>query len=694
MRKLAKGRNRLVADIGYQHQQHQTPQDTKAKEECSELAVQAYDQFSSQRIEQLDFQTTQDLPINFVQLFRQHTHYKRLGISLTPPDLLYMEDYSRKNRKRHDVPTLSMCRVSECQDNIIQTEANALQLKTKQRLEGGFRLDAVNSLAQGSSKHYKKTSKNNLKEQSYFDDILTDAQQYKQPNKKRTETRLCKKSTFKPETDPSATELVCTCGCCDSRWQKQDQAQKQGQRRAAALSEGRSSINGKQSTHRAHAHTNESEDDMQSYELRRTSVIINLPTVVAAESSTLHDIRERHGTDVMTLLSPRAFRLTQSKSLACVPPKVDIKVKLTPTSSQSASSKISTQRASSTDTLNDVWSDPDAYKMNSTAERPHQWSSELQNVGWAGAVRLDAASKRAAFVRSEKYGMLHRKMSREQRAQGILWRLQQLRRYQEKSCRHYHRSLVSNDESEMHCQKPRRVSNQLYECPMRTPDCSRLRSEALLAHFLAVHLSEPSLALTEVGQRDQLLIKFKPMAFDRSRNVCLSMIVYTRELGTKPAAEHNVGLPSEYAKYAGHLPIFVLACRTRMRAASKGKVDSEQKKERRGLRTTKSVAASDEDIEENVLAIWMVSLEVPQPLHAHLTIFNRRLDIIRSSIVRVRGLRKCHNFQRFFEKSKNYMRLNEHDLQLLTENYNEPIYLELTLRDYALIDPPAAKQPK
>lgn len=630
---MAKGRYRLIDKIGYQHQQQQRPQDAEAKEECSELAIQAYDQFSSQQIEQLDFLTTQDLPINFVQLFRQRTYYKRLGISLTALDLLYMEKYSRK-------------------------------------------------------KHRKMTSKNNLKEQSYFDNILTDAQQYKQPSKKRTETRLCTKSTLKPEAEASATELVCTCSCCDSRCQKQEQAQKQGQRRATALSEVRC-------THMAHMHSNESKEDMQNYELRRTSVIINLPNVVAAESNTLHDICELHGSDVMTLFSPRAFRLTQSKSLACVPSKVDIKGKLSPASSQSVSSKIITQQASSTDILNEVWSNPDAYKTNSTAERPCRWSFELQNVGWAGAVRPDMASKRAAFVRSEKYEMLYRKLSREHRAQGILWRLQELRRYQEKSCRHYHRSLLASDVSEKLRRKSQKVSNQLYKCPMRTPGCSRLRSEALLAHFLTAHLSEPSLALTEMSQRDQLLIKFKPMAFDRSRNVCLSMIVYVREQSTKSASEYNVGLPSEYAKYPGHLPLFVLACRTRLTAASKGTtLDSAQKKEGRGLCTTKSATTNVGEIDENVLALWLVGLEVSQPLHAHLTIFNHRLDIIRSSIVRVRGLCKCHNFKRFFAKSKNYMRLNEHDLQLLTENYNEPIYLELTLSDYALLDPPAAKQPK
>lgn len=682
---MAKGRFRLIDKIGYQHQQQQIPQD--AEGECSELAIQAYNQFSCQRIEQLDFLTTQDLPINFVQLFRQRTYYKRLGISLTALDLLYMEDYSRKCRKRDGVPTVSKCSMSDRQDNCTQTESHTMELKDKQRLEGGFRLDAVISRVYGSPKHRKMISKNNLKEQSYFDNILTDAQQYKQPSKKRTETRLCTK-------EASTTELDCTCCCCDSRCQKQEQVQKQGQTRETALSGGRCSINGKQSIQMAHAHSNESEDDMQNYELRRTSVIINLPTVVAAESSTLQDICERHGNDVMTLFSPRVFRLTQSKSLACVPSKVDIKGKLSPASSQSVSSKISTQQATSTDTLNDVWSNPDAYKTNSTAERPYHWSSELQNVGWAGAVRPDAALKRAAFVRSEKYGMLHRKLSREQRAQGILWRLQQLRRYQEKSCRHYHRSLLASDVSEKHRSKSQKVSNQLYECPMRAPGCSRLRSNALLAHFLAVHLSEPSLALTEVGQRDQLLIKFKPMAFDRSRNVCLSMIVYARELGPKSASEYNVGLPAEYAQYAGHLPLLVLACRTRLTAVRKGTTMDSEQKERRGLCTTKSATASVEDIDENVLALWLVGLEMSQPLHAHLTIFNHRLDIIRSSIVRVRGQCKCHNFKRFFAKSKNYMRLNEHDLQLLTENYNEPIYLELTLRDYALLDLPAAKQPK
>lgn len=698
---MAQNRNRLLYKIECrQQQQQQQHLDPEAGQPNSQLASKAIELFYSQRIEELDFQRAEKgLPIDFVKLFRQHTHYKRLGISLSPLDLLYMEDYSSKWSEQYVSPTLALSELFRHQDSCTQSDAHLTsKFEEEQRVEGGFRLDAVIPTA-------KPPPKDNSNKQTSYGSLLIESNQNKKPGKGGGKKR---------DTESSATKLPCTCCICkDSRPEKEEHERQQkhepDQGKAIASSnwlpvhssytKSHCPSNCKQcDTRGTHTQHQESEDEIQSYALRRTSMVINLPNKVAEQSVTLHDVRPRPrprphrrprprpGEEVKTLLSPRQFRCRpkQSMSTSCV---TSCRMQITPTTSQSVTSTNSEAPAGSTDTLNDIWFDPDACKIGRSSEsRLHQWPIDLQHVGWEGTAQLDAAGKRAALVRCEKYAALHRKLSHNQRAQGIVSRLQQLRRYQEKSDRHYHRSLLASDAFKKRHQVTRQrqpLGCQLHECPMRTPGCSRVSSEMLLAHFLAVHLSEPRLAPTEVGNSDQLLIKFKPKVFSISRNVCLSMIVYAREGDTQPSM-CNMGLATEYAQHAGHFPLFVLACRTRL-------TGEQRRQEPRKQPVLTASCLSGEEIGENVLALWMVGLEMPQPLHVHMAVFNYRLDIIRSAIVPVRGLRKCHNSERFLTKSKNYMRLNGHDLHLLTENYREPIYLELTLRDYTLLDPPGTK---
>lgn len=714
---MAQDRIQLLYNIECR-QQEQQQQDLATGQQSSQLASQAIDNFYSQRIEQLDFQRAEkEVPIDFLKLFRQRTHYKHLGISLNLLDLLYMENYCCKWSKRYDSPTSARSGLFRHQDNCTQTESHLpSKFEEKQRIEGGFRVGSINSPLFRDCKTVKPPPKNNYNSQAYYDNMLTEANQNTKPDNRRLKKKPCSARY----TESSSTDIICACRCCDINHPEQDheqdheqqqeqdheqepvQKQELDQRKATATSDwltvhcsstnGHCSINCKHcdtnamtpTTRLSHRHRNESEDEIQSYELRRTSMVINLPNKVAEQSNTLHDVehRPRPVDTVKTLLSPRAFRCRtkQSMSSSCV---IGCKTKITPTAAQSLTSICSELPASSADTLNDLWLNPDACKASRS--RVHHWSIDIQHVGWEGSAHLDAAGKRAALMRCVKCAALHRKLNQSQRSQGIVSRLQQLRRYQQKSDRQYHRSLLASDAFKKRNQtmRQRSVGGQLHECPMRAPGCSRVTSEMLLAHFLAVHLSEPRLALNEVGNSDQLLIKFKPMVFNISHNVCLSMIAYARE-GATNLSVCNMGLESEYVQHCRHFPLFVLACRIRLAEEQRGQERGEQHE-------LTASCVSGEEIGENVLALWMVGLEMPEPLHVHMAVFNYRLDIIRSAIVPVRGLRKCHNPERFLTKSKNYMRLNGHDLHLLTENYNEPMYLELTLRDYALLGSPAAK---
>ncbi|XP_017872649.1 PREDICTED: uncharacterized protein LOC108620251 [Drosophila arizonae] len=445
-----------------------------------------------------------------------------------------------------------------------------------------------------------------------------------------------------------------------------------------------------------------------SYLLRRSPKNLHLPMQMGAEPSVEDESYDERASNesskVEVLLAPDTPRLVlnetemsgmmQSKSITLTESSSQVDSMLGIANAARLSFEAGDLRHGSTDTLNEVWCDPGIFLAartppvpQSLRERRKQLTVDALTVGYLGAPVLGEQAARAAL---EKCAYLSREfdsLSREQRTKDIALRLQQLRHFQEKASWDYVCCIHANESRDGHRHSYNQTIPRLFDCPLNKPNCVRLLNESMLAHFLHVHFSEPGLALNELFERDQVLIMFKPRSFKRAHNVCLSMIVYAGAKDKSNALpithympDYNVGLPGRYSKFTGHMPIFVMACRTRRRFRER----STEKQSLGCDSSSSSLSLPDRQcVGESVMALWLVSVELTRPIHVQMTVFNRRVDISRSSIMQVRGLNKCHDCDKFMAKSKNYLRLTSQDLRVLTNNYTEPVYMEISVQDYA-----------
>ncbi|XP_016986642.1 uncharacterized protein LOC108049823 [Drosophila rhopaloa] len=264
------------------------------------------------------------------------------------------------------------------------------------------------------------------------------------------------------------------------------------------------------------------------------------------------------------------------------------------------------------------------------------------------------------------------KLSRAERVQDLELRMGQLRLLQSTSDREYRRHF----REQKNIFRPVLTNSVKFGCPLNHDDCPAVMNATLLSHFVNQHLNEPGIELREIFESERMLIIFSPRAFQLGKNTCMSVIVYggvRNKPCTLPAARfmptQNVQLPEPYVRYSGHLPLFVMICRNRLSSLEGRKVRFE--------------GVDDKD----AVALWMASMDLPQPIHVVMTVLNRRLDITRSSIMKVRGIHKSHDCQEFMPSSKQYMRLSDQDLRVLTNDHTEPLYMEITVKEYAGIFP-------
>ncbi|XP_043659121.1 uncharacterized protein LOC122623835 [Drosophila teissieri] len=264
------------------------------------------------------------------------------------------------------------------------------------------------------------------------------------------------------------------------------------------------------------------------------------------------------------------------------------------------------------------------------------------------------------------------KLSRAERMQDIEFRMRQLRWLQARSDQEYRQ----------HFRKQRIAFKRVltnsaqFACPLGHDECPAVMNATLLAHVVSRHLDEPGKELREIFEGEQVLMIFSPMAFQLGKTECMSVLGYggiRNKPCTLPAVRfmptRNSGLPEAYAHFDAHLPLLVMISRNRLSSVEGRRVRFE------GLE------------DEDTLALWMVTRDLPCPIHVMMTVINRRLDITRSSIMKVRELHKSHDPLDFMPSSKNYMRLSDHDMRVLTNDHTEPIYMEIVVKEYPGILP-------
>nr|AAM10991.1 AT08991p [Drosophila melanogaster] len=287
------------------------------------------------------------------------------------------------------------------------------------------------------------------------------------------------------------------------------------------------------------------------------------------------------------------------------------------------------------------------------------------DAGWVGLPLFKDSEE--SLERTQYFVTEFDKLSHADKVQDIELRMSQLRWLH----------ATSDHEYRQHFRKQRipfkkvLTNSVQYACPLNNDECPAVMNDTLLAHFVSRHLDEPGKELREIFEGEQMLMIFSPRAFQLAKTECISVLGYggvRNKPCTLPAVRFmltpNSGLPEAYDHFDGHLPLLVMICRNPM-----GTVEG--RKERfEGLE------------DEDTLALWMVSRDLPCPIHVAMTVLSRRLDITRSSIMKVRGLHKSQDPLDFMLSNKNYMRLSNHDLRVLTNDHREPIYLEIVVKEY------------
>ncbi|EDV38408.1 uncharacterized protein Dana_GF21866 [Drosophila ananassae] len=353
------------------------------------------------------------------------------------------------------------------------------------------------------------------------------------------------------------------------------------------------------------------------------------------------------------------------------------------------------------DTLTEVWAKPVHYCPEPPSHGLYRLGDGLK---YQPIDRLDAGCLKTPLFdaeddveRTRYFVNEFSKLTLDEQRKDIEFRLGQLRLLQDTSDREYRRHILAQG----FVVKPILTRGERYPCPFGQDQCPLVMNECLLGHFLRDH-SEPGVQVRESFEENRLLIIFNPTSMEIGRNACMSVMVYGGVRGrqcTLPIRRFmpgcNKDLPKSFACYEGHLPLFVMICRNRRSHLESGRkvryrghhqdTDSEDS-------TAADADAADEEEEEeeedsDVLTLWMASVDLPQPIHAVMTVFNRRLDASVSSILKVRGLRKSHDCRVFMQSSRHFMRLGGKDLKILTNNNTEPLYLEVTIKEYVGLFP-------
>lgn len=298
------------------------------------------------------------------------------------------------------------------------------------------------------------------------------------------------------------------------------------------------------------------------------------------------------------------------------------------------------------------------------------------DAGFSGSPIVEGAGMEEARERAHYFATQFDRLSESARRKDTELRIGQLRILQATSDKAFRRHY---DE-----QRPgiRRVlTNGInFCCPLRHRQCPPVKNETLLSHTLRFHLNEHGLELREVFANDRLLLIFNPRSYDIGVNSCMSAMMYAGvrdDPSTLPGHRFlpipNLNLPPVFARYSEHLPLFVMICRNR-RSAIDG---------RRVRFDGNQCLEVDDNDNEDVLALWLVSVDLPMPVHVIMTVLNRRMDVTRSSVMQVRSLHQSQNCQKFMRTSRQYMRLSEQDLCVLTSDNTEPLYLEVSVKEYA-----------
>ncbi|XP_062139113.1 uncharacterized protein LOC133847863 [Drosophila sulfurigaster albostrigata] len=602
--------HKLVRDIKYHLPDSHLPNSGVRLAAEASQRISAYRQLGGEENElkkEEEEKDTSQVEICFVQLFRQRMYYEELGIPLTPLELIYMTDCDREWRRRE-----------QAKKSMMDQDQQQQQQHQYRKLDRGD--------GDGDGEEYASKSQ------------MSEAKESKELEHFNNECIWCRAVQRQQETElpspspPPADHQFAYSQRCES-------------------------------TSKAERH----EKHVKCHELRRTQKYMNLPEQVVAQMRS----QQAYGNEMKMLLAPWTTRMQDDRDVVVAmrgqqeqqqPTNVESSDSLAEFSTESESSCCSItsemSASSSIDELSEVWYNPYAYQQVTVENRSSLFgefkSIDAQQTGHKGAQVVDARTAELALQRVKYLANRYELLQPEERTIELALRLRQLRFFLEKAKHKFYKHL-----NIVESRTKDRQQQLLYDCPMHAAEkCAKVMNETLLTHFIVSHLQAPGLRLNEISDHSKQLIKFKPVTFSRTSNICMSIALLDGfRHSAIPSTIHNEALSLSYRQYASFLPFFVMA--------------------RRIWLPTESVEEG-----ENAMALWIVSLDLAQCIYAHLTVFNRRLDVSRCGIVRVRGLSSNHKPEEFMAQSTNYLRLTAQDLRVLTNNYKECIYMEVYFREF------------
>lgn len=218
-----------------------------------------------------------------------------------------------------------------------------------------------------------------------------------------------------------------------------------------------------------------------------------------------------------------------------------------------------------------------------------------------------------------------------------------------------------------------KVSKAPVSCPIK--NCGRIMGvREVLSHFLNYHKQNHTFEIQSIKANRKCILVFDYNVFkDVGENICLGILAYEGVANLKPAVSglcmSSVSLPKKYAGLSDDLPILIMGCKTH---ASVLISDQNQS----------SNTSELNDDTENIIFIWLASTPTTKPIYASLNATNKDFSITRGTNVTIRPFTEQQNIHDLAMDSPDYLFLNYGSSSMLTNEFQEPIELEIIPFEY------------
>ncbi|XP_037959803.1 uncharacterized protein LOC119689127 [Teleopsis dalmanni] len=216
-------------------------------------------------------------------------------------------------------------------------------------------------------------------------------------------------------------------------------------------------------------------------------------------------------------------------------------------------------------------------------------------------------------------------------------------------------------------------------CPIRCPLFGCKDSyfpDELLSHIFQKHTTDDAIerhGLTEIHNKQKVLLYFKETDLTVSRNVCVAFLLYDSiyKKGTmlppfRSFGNGNTFLHSRHLKHKYHVPIMVM---TSLMTWS----------DLLSPKSLKSKCKANEKCDQSLLllVIWLTGGIINKPFSVTTTLFNKSMSHSKSTILTVVPIHETQKPCNFLRNTSNYLLLPKGELDILSNNGRHKVNIEL-----------------